>query len=603
MGLLQKAVETYDNMASLAGVAREDHPTLQPISHIVQRAQIEVALDRDGRIVSAHEVPKEDCKTIIPATEKSGGRAGKVIAPHPLSDQLDYLLPAGGEKHRAYLEGLVRWDTSPFTHEKVRAVRRCIESGALGGALEAAGLVKLKPDGSFSEGKTAGAEYAKCLVRWRVQNTGDHDAAWEDRSLMSAYTDYYQAVNEDGVRGLCMISGEEDLITSNHPKGITAASYGAKLISANDSSGFTYRGRFFEPWQAATVGYRASQKAHSALQWVAADQGVVQGGRTFLCWNPKGVRVQQAVSPVRIGDGAAPLDPTQYRRELRRTLTGLRNELPDYEDVIVCAFDAATTGRLSLTYYNELRASDFYGRVEDWYASCCWENGPFGVQSPPLFRVVERAFGTERSRGIIEVDDRVKKEQLQRLMTCITDRAPVPYDIVAALCHRASTPLAYSRNNRAALLHTACAITRKYLNDKSGREEWTMAFEPGKNDRSYQYGCLLAVMEKVERDTYDSDEGREPNAIRLQSVFCERPLHTAFLLNGKLEPYFARLRPNVRAFYKRRIGEIMAKLSEFPENEQNKPLKESYLMGYYLQRADLYTSHKMAAEQAETEEN
>ena len=41
-----------------------------------------------------------------------------------------------------------------------------------------------------------------------------------------------------------------------------------------------------------------------------------------------------------------------------------------------------------------------------------------------------------------------------------------------------------------------------------------MALEPGKQDRSYQFGRLLAVMEKVERDTYTDNENREPNAIR-----------------------------------------------------------------------------------------
>ena len=43
-----------------------------------------------------------------------------------------------------------------------------------------------------------------------------------------------------------------------------------------------------------------------------------------------------------------------------------------------------------------------------------------------------------------------------------------------------------------------------------------MALEPEKQDRSYQYGRLLAVLEKAERDTYSSDETREPNAIRMQ---------------------------------------------------------------------------------------
>lgn len=40
MGLMQKAVETYDCHAALAGVPDAMRETLTPISHIVQNAQI-----------------------------------------------------------------------------------------------------------------------------------------------------------------------------------------------------------------------------------------------------------------------------------------------------------------------------------------------------------------------------------------------------------------------------------------------------------------------------------------------------------------------------------------------------------------------------------
>lgn len=116
-----------------------------------------------------------------------------------------------------------------------------------------------------------------------------------------------------------------------------------------------------------------------------------------------------------------------------------------------------------------------------------------------------------------------------------------------------------------------------------------MALEPEKKDRSYQFGRLLAVMEKAERDTYDSSEGREPNAIRLQSIFCQRPMSTADNLEKQLEKaYFPRLKPGSRIWYKNLMGQIMGIISEFPQEDWNKPLDATYLMGYYLQRSALY---------------
>ncbi|MBR4907565.1 MAG: type I-C CRISPR-associated protein Cas8c/Csd1 [Acidaminococcaceae bacterium] len=61
----------------------------------------------------------------------------------------------------------------------------------------------------------------------------------------------------------------------------------------------------------------------------------------------------------------------------------------------------------------------------------------------------------------------------------------------------------------------------------------------------------------------------------------------------------ARLKPGVRAWYRKLIGEIMVKISEFPESEQNHPLKDTYLMGYYLQRQALYSKKTVNEKQEE----
>lgn len=185
------------------------------------------------------------------------------------------------------------------------------------------------------------------------------------------------------------------------------------------------------------------------------------------------------------------------------------------------------------------------------------------------------------------------------MLHCVIDKAPMPSDIVQALMHRASMPLAYNNINRRKILFTACAAIYAYRT-QAKKEEWTMSLDKEKKDRSYQFGRLLAVMEKVERDTY-TDEGREPNAIRMQSVFCDRPLYTAKIINDRLNPYFERLRPGSRAYYKKLIGEITEQLSNYDDAQLNRPLGDTYLMGYYLQRNELYTS-KSNETKEETEE-
>ena len=131
-----------------------------------------------------------------------------------------------------------------------------------------------------------------------------------------------------------------------------------------------------------------------------------------------------------------------------------------------------------------------------------------------------------------------------------------------------------------------------------------MALEPEKKDRSYQYGRLLAVLEKVERDTYSEGESREPNAIRLQTVYCERPFTTFDTIHRSLQPYFAGLKKGSRDYYKRLIGEIVEVIQELPDGERNTPLKETYLFGYYLQRQALYAKRDKSKDtNAAKEEN
>ena len=579
MGLLQKAVETYDSHLNYASQNREGQSRMAPVGHIVTRAELEITLDADGKFINARVVDKSEPKIIIPSTESSAGRTSAPCA-HPLCDQIGYLIPQNEKKFRLYVDQLSDWEASAYTHPKLTAVLNYVKGETILPDLLRCGLVKVNAKGL--------PENEKMLVRWNILGDGIN-ACWLDDSLFRAFTDYYTA-NHTGEMILCMVAGEEKTAADQHPKGIIPINARAKLLSANASSGFTYRRRFTEEKQAVAIGYEASQKAHNALRWLAQEQGVILGGRTFLCWNPQGRLIPQPSYPFM--PPAPPIfRPTEYKDSLQKVLNSKKAELKLTDGVVLAVFDAATTGRLSLTYYNELQAHDFLERLHDWDASCCWPHRFDGIKPPTLLQIVNCAFGTQRDKWL-ETDDRVLRQQMQRLIACRVDKALIGADIVKALADRASRPMAYDHNIWENILFTACAVIRKYRTDRF-KEEWNMALEPEKKDRSYQFGRLLAVMEKAERDTYDSGEDREPNALRLQSIFCQRPLTTAHNLEKQLEKaYFPRLLrkyPNMYIKYKNLMGQIMGIISEFPQEDWDKPLNATYLMGYYLQRSALYT--------------
>jgi len=185
------------------------------------------------------------------------------------------------------------------------------------------------------------------------------------------------------------------------------------------------------------------------------------------------------------------------------------------------------------------------------------------------------------------------------------EKQPVPFDLMQALVLQASSPLAYSPYNKERVLSAACAIVNKYdLDRKKTSEEGvqnSMELNPENHDRSYLFGRLLAVCEKVERRTYESGETREPNAIRLQSAFVNHPMQTWKILEGLLNPYFSKLKVWERNYYKDLIGQIVLGLPDEEPQKLNQALRETYLLGYYLQRVEL-TKKKEKKEEADRDE-
>lgn len=593
MGLMQSACETYEAMAAKYVGNYDQKEALAPVAHIVTSSNIEVTLTLDGQFMSASAVDKDAPKIIIPATEKSAGRSGKDPIPHPLCDKVKYFLDK--DKLDKYLGQLTEW-CEACEHPTLKAVLAYVKGGTLINDLMRADLLKREDKGGFKN--------EDALIRWRVEGAPTPNC-WEDWTLFEAFSRYYESVHEADGKALCMLNGKVARMAVQHPKGVVALNGNAKLISSNDRHGFTYRGRFEDDSQALTISYEASQKAHAAIRWLVANQGVTYGGRTFICWNPRGHELPRTDQPLLFRRTEPIVEATDYRDALAKTLKGWQECLPREEGAVIAAFDAATKGRLAVTYYSELLASDLVARMAAWDESCCWWNGLFGVQSPKLARFVNHAFGTARKQkdGTYEVkcDDRVFKQHMQRMIACRVGSAPFPQDIKHALVEKCRNLYLFDDDwkTREELLFTTCAAIRKCGIDRK-EEEWDLALEPDKRNRSYQYGRLLAVLEKAEQDTYEKDEKKRlPNAIRLQPMYVRRPQHTFSVVIEMLkQAYYPRLKSGARTRYEKLIGEILSVISECPAENGSGALTDSYLMGYYLQKKELYTKQ----DKEETEE-
>ena len=121
MGLLQRAIETYDANTALIGVYRDGHEPLAPIGHILTSANIEITLNAQGKFLAARKVDKKEPKILIPVTEESSGRTSGLAA-HPLCDQLKYVANTNKEAHELYLTALRKWERSAYAHPFLTAI-------------------------------------------------------------------------------------------------------------------------------------------------------------------------------------------------------------------------------------------------------------------------------------------------------------------------------------------------------------------------------------------------------------------------------------------------------------------------------------------------
>jgi len=164
--------------------------------------------------------------------------SGKNPAAHPLSDKLDYLIPAENNKHQEYMNLLANWEaSSEYGDIKLSAIKKYLDGGTIVKDLVREQLLESDKNNKIADKKINGVEPLQCMVRWRVLGT-DVEECWRDKQLFQKWASYYDTKmqnNENFITDLCMISGEQEILAPMVPKGIVNKQANAKLISSNDS--------------------------------------------------------------------------------------------------------------------------------------------------------------------------------------------------------------------------------------------------------------------------------------------------------------------------------------------------------------------------------
>ncbi|MFI3214588.1 MAG: type I-C CRISPR-associated protein Cas8c/Csd1 [Eubacteriales bacterium] len=565
--------ETYDNLMKCDYDSRRN---LLPIAHSTQKAHITVVIDQNGNFVRGEFVADVEGKeknlsqTLIPVSEKSASRSGKIIAPHPLCDKLKYLAgdysqyveEDNAECFFAYSNQLEQWMNFDKTNNKLRIIYEYVRKKSLISDLIKSRILSIDTNGMLTnkwenaQVKLTVGNQSEGFVRFEILNSDVQTKCWQDIKLQDSYMRFY--INTQKENDLCYMSGCYVNCSKNHPSKIRHSGDKAKLISANDTSGYTFRGRFQYSSQAVQIGYEASQKAHNALKFLLEKQGERVGEKMFLLWGTEGENtpklnvgtdelddiLEDLLKDAEDSGNVASSDTLQdYSKKLGQAMKGYRECVTPYTRYALIGLDAATTGRMAVVYYREYFGEDiisFLNSIESWHETAGWFHRfkkKYFYGAPAPYDIALCAFGTEQS-DFLGGNDKIIANTVERILPCISDGAKVPRDIVKALLNKCYSPQSYEKDyNWNKVLSVTCSMYRKYLWDYQG-EKIEMKIDENYTDISYLCGRLLAVADEIERfalSEQNKEAVRSTNAMRYFSKFMQYPNNTWGVIDQKIQ--------------------------------------------------------------------
>ena len=689
MSWMQKLYRTYEYVQE-QGLDDED---LALPFHMSKAVHLKVILNDKAELVGAERF---DVKKQVPiqVTEKSSKRAGSTIASYALHDSLQYIAKTAGnyltieylskvaekdngKKWKEFLAGTDE-DKQKFADTEKAKYKDCFEfyEKQLSGWTEFGNLKEINivlqyiqkgsliedllekqifsfKDNILSAGKD---DPFSLTIVWAVEISNDpHSDLWNKPCIQSRWIEYQESLIQKGRhKSLCCITGDLDYPTEAYPK----INGNAKLVSANDDTGFTFRGRFYGDKdngdkselgsQAVILGKNASQKAFSALKWLINRQGIRNGKQVILAWSNNCISDEdELLSNLYQGDdiytSLFAKDKIDHSadlglktvEQLKKKFHGYKEKLAANEQISLLMVDepSKTGGRMSLTFYQEKLRDDYFRDLDEWQDDFAWYQeykSSWIFAAPSLERIAEVVL----TKTEFEDKDRKSRRQLYaRLLPVISGGKSVhiPYDLVQKSFQVACNPFANYRPEDGEKIRSAnwqrnicvaCALYKGWRarhHDLSQRRTYPMSLDTQNRSHDYIFGRLLAVAEHLERTALRiANETRVTNAENYMQRFVMRPFHTWEQLETNLKPYKDRLRKD----YPIRISEkfVLTSPIGFLNNRENeinqlicvlddlkqegcdldKPLEPEFLLGYHSQKM-AYRNKSNQPEQEVTE--
>ena len=589
MGWMQKLYELY--------TALENEQSLIGCEFTRKEIKYEVFLDKDGTFVSVKSVPKDEGSSIVPTLPAAEARTGTEKIPAPLVEQFDYFCTNGTDRGKfdAYLRQLEEWaDCGPDCLKKIAAY---LEKEELEEKVKDA-FPNIKP---------------KDVICFSIQGDGNDIYRLHERSeVMDSWRRRFADIVSSGQNenSLCYVLGKKQLpMCLKHSK----VQGNAKLISAKDQEfPFQYKGRFMDDCSSAKISYEATLKAHAALRWLIDHQSWRQHGMIFVIWSlgkrkipspgmgwPMNIKTQDEIDTF---EG--------YAKAVNRAANGLREDLKDFKkdrlrQVVILGMRAATDGRMSIIYYQEIEGNDYVQRLEQWQETCACKLydktvRKYVFRAPGPSEIAKAVYGEE----LVQTAENDKRDETTaskimrvfrlELMHCINEGRKLPSVMVQQAFDRAIFPVKYQKDDKwdeggwRKSVAVTCALIRKRWLDEGLPDVLT---DPDTLNNSEEFLCgkLFAVLERMEEKSREKKEkaNNKANVITIalskMPAFVRNPSGGFMAIHEKLLLNIASLESDA-SFYQNLIGDLLSRISL----SGKKALGWGFLIGYAVQRDSFF---------------
>lgn len=606
---------------------------------------LEVIIDKKGQLIE-YDYVAEGETIIFPVTEDSAARSSNV-APHPIVDNMSYIVQDGGPRNQAYMAQLESWlDYEEIEYiriiydflKKDKIIKRYYES-LLPDPIDE-NLKKSDPELAEEEEKKRQDKIKKIKQTYITFTVAEYDgkknlSVSDNHDLQEKYRDYFiNRLCNDKEKIICNLSGKPDYLCFKHQPLIGRA----RLVSQIKANEENYKGRFTIANQNIALGVETSQKIHLMAKYLLMGKNThtgLAGNAIMITWFSDDIQNESEASiemPIQAKNLAAIIKTVEndmqenrglsiadeMTKEIVKSFTNGNPKFTDGASYYVAILDNLIKGkgRVMLKYFKELSVSRLKANLYSWHEKYHWyrsgnENRNINY-TPSLKQIILAAYGIEREDvgpkkevGLETPKKAFYNSQYQNLVTALIEGRDIPANFERAFAMNIRNRMYYDKTWEKVKF---CALA--VLNNKGGFE--SAMLKRDNTDRSYLFGRLLALFEQMEEITYEKDKERATHAQKLWTTYTNNPAVTMLRLRKLLNPYEIKLaksesliKQELYADIKKEMTSVTNMLSEhydFQSRDMSRPLDYNFIFGYEAQRRSVQSKRYKLAKQVEEEE-